>query len=72
MLQSALVRSDIGHVIIGEFAMIFFVCAILFSLEGAASAIGVLVAIAASMLFSHPVFRPSSVIRLYGSVATTR
>ena len=31
MLQSALVRSDIGHVIIGEFALTFFVGTILFS-----------------------------------------
>ncbi len=67
-MQSALVRSDIGHVIIGEFAMIFFASAILFSFEGSASGVGVLVALACSMLFSHPVFRPSSVIRLYGQL----
>jgi len=66
VMQSALVRSDFGHVIIGEFAMIFLASAILFSYRGRASAAGVLIAIAASMLFSHPVFRPSSVIRLYG------
>jgi hypothetical protein len=65
-MQSALVRSDIGHVIIGEFAMIFFASVILFSFRGTlSSAIGVLVALAGCMLFSHPVFRPSSVIRLY-------
>jgi hypothetical protein len=68
VMQSSLVRSDIGHVIIGEFAMIFFVSVILFSLEDVASCIGVLIVIAASMLFSHPVFRPSSVIRLYGGL----
>ncbi len=68
MLQSALVRSDIGHVIIGEFALTFFVGVILFSLKGPASIAGVLIAIAASMLFSHPIFRPSSVIRLYGQL----
>ncbi len=67
-MQSALVRSDVGHVIIGEFAMIFFACVILFSLGGNLSAAGVFVAIACSMLFSHPVFRPSSVIRLYGQL----
>ena len=68
MLQSALVRSDIGHVIIGEFALTFFVGTILFSLSGRASIVGVLIAIAASMLFSHPIFRPSSVIRLYAQL----
>jgi hypothetical protein len=68
MLQSALVRSDIGHVIIGEFALTFFAGTILFSLAGRASAVGVLIAIAACMLFSHPVFRPSSVIRLYAQL----
>ncbi len=68
MLQSALVRSDIGHVIIGEFALTFFVSTILFSFSGRASLAGVVVAIAASMLFSHPIFRPSSVIRLYGQL----
>ena len=67
-MQSALVRSDVGHVIIGEFAMIFFASVILFSFRGRLSAIGVFVAIACSMLFSHPVFRPSSVIRLYSQL----
>jgi len=68
-MQSALVRSDIGHVIIGEFAMIFFASVILFSFRGKlGSPIGVLVAAAGCMLFSHPMFRPSSVIRLYGQL----
>jgi hypothetical protein len=67
-MQSALVRSDVGHVIIGEFAMIFFASVILFSFRDRFSAIGVFVAIACSMLFSHPVFRPSSVIRLYSQL----
>jgi len=66
-MQSALVRSDIGHVIIGEFAMIFFASVILFSYRGKlGSPVGVLVTVAGCMLFSHPVFRPSSLIRLYG------
>jgi len=65
-MQSALVRSDVGHVIIGEFAMISFASVILFSFRGKVpGTIGVLVAIAGSMLFSHPVFRPSSVVPLY-------
>jgi hypothetical protein len=69
VMQSSLVRSDIGHVIIGESAMIFFVCVILFSLEDVASTVGVLLVIGASMLFSRPVFRPSSVIRLCGELS---
>lgn len=72
VMQSSLVRSDIGHVVIGEFAMIFFTSVILFSLEGAASTIGVVLVIGACMLFSHPVFRPSSVIRLYGELRSPR
>ena len=68
VMQSALVRSDIGHVIIGESAMTFFIVVILFSLQKTASTVGVLLVIAGSMLFSHPVFRPSSVIRLYGEL----
>ena len=68
VMQSAMVRSDIGHVIIGEFAMTFFTCAILFSFEGGASLLGVFVAVGASMLFSHPVFRPSSVLRLFSEL----
>ena len=64
-MQSALVRSDLGHVTIGEFAMIFFSSAILFSYRGKiGSAAGVLVTLVGCMLFSHPIFRPSSVIRL--------
>jgi hypothetical protein len=65
VMQSALVRSDTGHVIIGEFAMTFFACAILFSFERYASLVGVLIAIVASASFSHPVFTPSTVTRLY-------
>lgn len=66
VLQSAIVRSDLGHVMIGEFPLIFFSCVILFSFEERRTSIALaLVAIAGSMLFSRPVFRPSSVIRLY-------
>lgn len=68
VMQSSLVRSDIGHVIIGEFAMTLFTCVILFSFEGAASVMGLFIAVGASMLFSHPIFRPSSVLRLYGEL----
>jgi hypothetical protein len=69
-MQSALVRSDIGHVIIGESAMIFFAGVILFSFRGKlSSGIGVIVALAGCMLFSHPLFRPSSILRLYGQLS---
>lgn len=68
VMQSALVRSDIGHVIIGEFAMTCFVCVILFSFQGAASVMGLFIAVGGSMLFSHPIFRPSSVLRLYSEL----
>ena len=69
-MQSALVRSDVGHVIIGEFAMIFFASVILSSFRGKlGSPVGVLVVVAGCMLFSHPVFRPSSVLRLYGQLS---
>ncbi len=65
VMQSALVRSDLGHVIIGGSAMIFFTIVILFSFRGGASVAGVVLAIAASMLFSHAVFRPSSLTGLF-------
>jgi hypothetical protein len=68
VLQSAIVRSDIGHVIIGEFPLIFFSGAILFSFEGYASVVAAIAAIALSMLLSHPVIRPSSVLRLYSQL----
>jgi len=68
-MQSALVRSDIGHIIIGEFAMVFFAGVILFSFRGnISSGGGVLIAVAACLAFSHPLFRPSSLIRLYGAL----
>ncbi len=65
VMQSALVRSDVGHVIIGEFALIFFAAAIVFSFTGRTSWAGVVLGVVASVLFSHPVFSPSSVITLY-------
>ncbi len=68
VLQSALVRSDVGHVIIGEFALIFFTTAILFSFERYLSLLGVAIAITGSVFFSHAAFLPSSVTRLYGEL----
>ncbi len=65
MLQSALVRSDVGHVVIASFAMVCLSGVILFSLEsGGFSAFAMVLAVACSMLFSRPAFRPSTVIRL--------
>ncbi len=69
MLQSALVRSDLGHVVIAAFGMVCLAGTILFSLEpGGFSTLAVLLAIACSMLFSRPAFRPSTVIRLVEQV----
>ncbi len=68
MLQSALVRSDYGHVVIASFAMVVLAGAILFSIESRLAWLAVLVAIACSMLFSRPAFRPSTVIRLVQQV----
>jgi hypothetical protein len=65
VLQSALVRSDIGHVIIGEFALTFLASAILFSFEGYASYVGVFVTVAAYLMFSQSVLQPSSLTRLF-------
>jgi len=68
VMQSALVRSDLGHVIIGQFAMVVFAGVILFSFEGRMSLVGVFLALACSMLFSRPALRPSNIIRLYGEL----
>jgi hypothetical protein len=68
MLQSALVRSDYGHVVIASFAMVVLAGAVLFSVESHLSWVGVFVAIACSVLFAHPAFRPSTVIRLVQQV----
>jgi hypothetical protein len=68
MLQSALVRSDYGHVVIASFAMVVLAGAVLFSVESHLSWVGVFVAIACSVLFAHQAFRPSTVIRLVQQV----
>ncbi len=69
MLQSALVRSDLGHVVIAAFAMVCLSGTILFSLGPSGfSTLAALLAIACSMLFSRPAFRPSTVIRLVEQV----
>src|SRR5271166_296389 len=69
MLQSALVRSDLGHVVIASFAMVSLSGAILFSFaSGGFSAFAIVLAIACSMLFSRPAFRPSTVMRLVEQV----
>jgi hypothetical protein len=64
MLQSALVRSDYEHLVIAAFAMALLAGTILFSLESRLSWLAILLAIACSMLFSHPAFPPSTIIRL--------
>jgi len=68
MLQSALVRSDYGHVVIASFAMVVLAGVVLFSIESRLSWVAVLVAIAFSLLFASPAFRPSTVTRLVQQV----
>jgi len=67
-LQSALVRSDYGHVIIASFAMVVLAGAILFSIESRLSWLAVLIAVVLSVLFAHPAFRPATVLRLVQQV----
>jgi hypothetical protein len=65
MLQSALVRSDYGHVVIAGFAMVLFAGTILFSFGSHRMAsLPILLAIACSLVFARPAFRPSTIIRL--------
>jgi hypothetical protein len=69
MLQSALVRSDYGHIVIACFAMVLLVGAILFSFNlRALSSFLVFLVIAFSMLVSRPAFLPSTVIQLVQQV----
>jgi len=69
MLQSALVRSDYGHVVIAAFAMVFLAGTILFAVESPQrSALAVVVAIACSVLFARPAFRPSTILGLVEQV----
>jgi hypothetical protein len=68
MLQSALVRSDYGHVVIASFAMVVLAGAILFSIESGISWLAVLVAVGCSLLFAQPAFRPVTVLRLVQQV----
>lgn len=68
MLQSALVRSDYGHVVIASFGMVVLAGAILFSIVSRLSWLAVLVAIACSLLFAQPAFRPSTIIHLVQQV----
>jgi len=69
MLQSALVRSDYGHVVIACFAMVLLTGVILFSFDSPPlSAFLLLLAMASSALVSQPAFQPSTVIRLVQQV----
>ena len=69
MLQSGLVRSDYGHIVTAEFAMVLLAGAILFSFESIrASALVMLFAGACSMLFARPAFRPSTIIHLFANL----
>ena len=65
MLQSALVRSDDGHIVNACFAMVLLAGAILFSFDlRSLSSFLILLAIACSVLVSRPAFLPSTVIQL--------
>jgi hypothetical protein len=64
MLQSALVRSDIGHVQSGSLAMVLLTGTVLFSFQSARiSSAAVLLAILCSVLFSGPAFGPGTAMR---------
>ena len=64
MLQSALVRSDYWHIENGSFAMLLLTGTVLFSFRSVGtSSVAVLLAIVCSMLSSHRVFGPTSVLR---------
>jgi hypothetical protein len=69
MLQSALVRSDYGHVVIACFAMVLLTGLMLFSFDlRPHSAVLMLFAIACSVLASRPAFLPSTVIQMVRQV----
>ncbi len=54
-MQSGLVRSDWGHIVVAVYVMIFFTGSVLFSFSSrAASALAVLFAVASSSLFGEP------------------
>jgi hypothetical protein len=65
MLQTALVRSDLEHVAIGAFAMVFLAGAILFAFESRRlSSLAIGSAIIGSVLLANPAFRPSALFPL--------
>jgi hypothetical protein len=71
-LQSALVRSDLGHVAIGTFPFLFFTAVALFSFPPRwPSLVGVLLGLACclSLCQLEPVFRPSRIVQLWGTIA---
>ena len=69
VMQSGLVRADIGHIVSACFVMIFLAGAILFSFEpGKLSLAAVLVALLCSPFLGEAAFRPSSLTQLYAQV----
>ncbi len=68
MLQSALVRSDYGHIVIASFGMVLLAGTILFSFESRFALPAVLLAFACSVLFSRAAFGPSTFTRLVSQV----
>jgi hypothetical protein len=69
MLQSALVRSDYGHIVIASFAMMLLTGTILFSFDSRAlSTLLVFLATVCSGLVSRPALVPSAMFRLVQQV----
>ncbi len=59
-MQSGLVRSDRGHIVVAVYAMVFLAGVVLFSFPSRiASALALLLAVAASTLFGEPPILPS-------------
>jgi hypothetical protein len=69
VMQSGLVRADIGHIVSACFVMIFLAGTILFSFESRKlSLAAVLVALLCSPFLGEAAFRPSSLTQLYAQV----
>ena len=69
VMQSGLVRADIGHIVSACFVMIFLAGAILFSFEpGKLSLAAVLVALLCSFFLGEAALRPSSLTQIYAQV----
>ena len=69
VMQSGLVRADLGHIVSACFVMIFLAGAIMFSFEpGKLSLAAVLVALLCSFFLGEAALRPSSLTQIYAQV----